>query len=800
MRKAAFLLASALLAVSAPALAGGRPVAAAKVDAAAGAAGSVAIALARQTGSSIVIADPALARRSVAAIRGRMDAAGAARKLARSLGARAVPIGANAWRIEPAPVRAARPAAPRPVPRPQPAAPVVAETGAPIVVQATKRDLRLDQIPAQVSVLDGDALAIGGAGGTEEITRRLATVSSTYLGSGRNKLFIRGIADSSFTGPTQATVGQYFGDLRLSYNTPDPDLRLSDMERVEVLEGPQGTLYGAGALGGIIRLVPNRPSLAGATVAGQVGGALTSHGSPSGDASVTVNLPAGDTIGLRGTFDAAVQGGYIDKPQLGRDDVNRTRILGGRLSARADLSGDWSVELTGLGQSIDARDAQYADRGDPPLTSTAPMTEGADIDYALGALVVTGQVGAVRLRSTTGVVWQDLEERYDAAMDYDPERLFVQSSRSRMIANETRAWVPETNGFGWLLGASLTRSEAELRRRFVASDKADTAGDNALAAMGGPSPGVTNTVDEATLYGEASLRIMPTVVATAGGRLTWARLGGSGEDVAMDIAAARADVTEHRTAIDVLPSVALHSELSDRTVLYVRYQEGFRPGGLAIESEFVRRFRSDRTATYEIGARHGSAASDPLHLAISLSHTDWRNIQADFIDDSGLPSTANIGDGRIWSASLSGSARIVPGLRLEAGATWNRSKIDEPVMALRARTRQVPNIAEFAGRVALAYAGEVGADMRLNADAWLGYVGPSRLGIGPELGNRQGDYLDTGVEVRLGSDAMGLSLTLDNIADVRGNRFSLGTPFSESRDQVTPLRPRTVRIGIDRRF
>ncbi|MDR7101628.1 TonB-dependent receptor domain-containing protein [Croceicoccus sp. BE223] len=795
MRPLAILLTATTLALAAPAAASERA-----VVTGAGTAGSVAIALARQTGSSIVIADPVLARRSVPAIRGRMDAAGAVRRLARALGGKAVATGANAWRIVAAPAPVARPAVRRETAGPRSAAPVEVPSGAPIVVQATKRDLRLDQIPAQVSVLDGEALAIGGAGGTEEITRRLATVSSTYLGSGRNKLFIRGIADSSFTGPTQATVGQYFGDLRLSYNTPDPDLRLSDMERVEVLEGPQGTLYGAGALGGIIRLVPNRPSLSDATVAGQIGGALTSHGSPSGDASVTVNLPAGDAIAIRGTFDAAVQGGYIDKPRLNRDDVNLTRILGGRLAARADISGDWSVEVTGLGQSIDARDAQYADRGDPPLTSTAPMTEGADIDYALAALVVTGRIGAVRLRSTTGIVWQDLEERYDAAMDYDPERLFVQSSRSRMIANETRAWVPETDGFGWLVGASLTRSEAELRRRFVASDKADIAGDNALAAMGGPSPGVTNTVDEATLYGEASLRILPGVVATAGGRLTWARLGGGGEDVAMDIAAARSDVTEHRTAIDVLPSVALHSELSDRTVLYVRYQEGFRPGGLAIESEFVRRFRSDRTATYEIGARHGSAASDPLHLAVSLSHTDWRNIQADFIDGSGLPSTANIGDGRIWSASLSGSARLAEGLRLEAGATWNRSKIDEPVMALRARTRQVPNIAEFAGRVALSYAGDVGSAMRLNADAWLGYIGPSRLGIGPELGNRQGDYLDTGIEVRLGSDAMGLSLTVDNIADVRGNRFSLGTPFSESRDQVTPLRPRTIRIGLDRRF
>src|SRR5690606_19776390 len=96
---------------------------------------------------------------------------------------------------------------------------------------------------------------------------------------------------SSFTGPTQATVGQYFGDMRLSYNAPDPDLRLSDLERVEVLEGPQGTLYGAGSLGGIIRLVPRVPELGVTSASAMVGGSLVQHGAGGADASATMNLP-----------------------------------------------------------------------------------------------------------------------------------------------------------------------------------------------------------------------------------------------------------------------------------------------------------------------------------------------------------------------------------------------------------------------------------------------------------------------------------------------------------------------------
>jgi outer membrane receptor protein involved in Fe transport len=188
---------------------------------------------------------------------------------------------------------------------------------------------------------------------------------------------------------------------------------------------------------------------------------------------------------------------------------------------------------------------------------------------------------------------------------------------------------------------------------------------------------------------------------------------------------------------------------------------------------------------------------------MSLSYTRWQDIQADFIDASGLPSTANIGDGRIWTASLSGGAQVLAGLRLEAGLAWNQSKVDKPslpIALLQARAMQVPNIANVAARLGFRWERELRGDLRLQAQGWASYVGRSRLGIGPELGDPQGDYLDTGITARIGSDRIGVTLGLTNIADERGNRFSLGTPFGTGREQVTPLRPRTVRIGIDTTF
>ena len=787
MRTAGCILFAAVAAVSAPAHAQR-----VQIDAPAGRASDAAIAIARQTGTSIVVADPDIAERRVRAIRGKMEAGDAVRKLARAAGARAVSAGPSAWRLLPAP-RAMRRIAEKPAPRRQErriAAPVPeAEPLVEIVVVASKRDAALGEFPGQVSILPGEELAFGGVGGTEKITQRIATVSSTYLGSGRNKLFIRGIADSSFTGPTQATVGQYLGDLRLSYNAPDPDLRLSDLERVEVLEGPQGTLYGAGSLGGIIRLVPNTPEIGVTGASAMVGGSLVQHGAAGADANATVNLPLlRDSAALRFTVDAATHGGYIDKPLLGRENVNRTDILGGRAMVRVEAGPDWTVDLIGLGQSNRADDSQYADRDGPPLSRAARVREGAEADFLQGQLVISGRFGEVRFRSTTGATWQDLQERYDATMPGGPDRLFVQNNDTEMVANETRLWKPLVERFGWLAGASFTRNRTQLTR--------ELGGEQQRAS----TTGVRNTIDEATVYGEASVRLFENVVATAGARYTRSRIGGEGEDVPLAVALAGAEITAKRTETAFLPSASLLAEVMPETSLYLRYQEGFRPGGLAIEGDFVRQFRNDQAATFEFGARHGRPGSGPFELAASLSHTKWRDIQADFIDGSGLPSTANIGDGRVWTASLSGAVELTPELRLSGGLTYNDSHVDEPAPMTFTRTTQVPNIARFAGRLGFDYSRAIGDDLELTAQGWASYVGRSRLGIGPELGEPQGDYLDSGVTVRIGRERYGLSLGVTNIADVRGNRFALGTPFTIGREQITPLQPRTLRLGFDASF
>ena len=797
----------AALAVAAPAQAGQGA-----VDLPAGRLGDAVLALGRQSGTSIVIGDPGLWARRVPAVRGRMSAREALDRLATAAHADVVAAGAVGWRLT------AR--APRAIPvKRSKVVPITAPPavqGADIVVTGSKRDVRLRDFAGQVALLDGVDLALGGAGGTEAILARLASVSSTHLGAGRNKLFIRGIADSSFTGPTQTTVGQYFGDLRLSYNAPDPDLRLYDIASVEVLEGPQGTLYGAGSLGGIIRTVPNAPEL-GAVSASIAGGlSATWHGDPGADLGATLNVPLGERVALRVVGYGVSEGGYIDNPVLDRRDVNRTRIGGGRAALRLDAGNGWTIDLGGIGQWTKGDDSQYADRDAPPLTRSSAIVQGFSADYAMGQVVVSGEIGGLKVKSSTGIVSQTLTERYDATLPAaDPTlpssnwpafgsplttaagspRVFAQRNATSLIANETRVWRPMRNGFGWVVGGSFTHNRTRLSR--------------SLGPVDAPAPvtGVTNSIDEATLYGEASVQLVRGLTATAGARVTRASLAGTGEDIAParleTVALARARVTADRIETSVLPSASLVAAVLPKVSLYGRYQQGFRPGGLAIESDFVRRFENDRVRTLESGVRYGLAGVDRAYVSASVSHTIWQDIQADFIDATGLPSTANIGDGRIWTFSAAGGWKPVAGLTLDAGFTYNDSRVTEPSAALfvaLARMSQVPNIARYAGRLGAEYRRDVGRDLELRVYGWARYVGRSRLGVGPVLGEEQGDYLDTALTARVGRPALGVTLGVTNLTDSVGNRFALGTPFQVGSGQITPQRPRTLRIGLDAAF
>ncbi len=813
------LAAAALLCAAAPV----RAQAEKRIDLPAGRLSEQVPELARQAGVSISVTSEAIWRARGKAVRGNYAPGAALARMLEGTKGRAVQLSATSWRVEPRP-RGVRPP-------PGQSGPVVAtardDAEEPIIITASKIDQSFENFAGSVHILQGGDLNFGGERGTEAILSQLASVASTHLGSGRNKLFIRGLADSSFTGPTQSTVGQYLADLRLAYNAPDPDLRLHDIARVEVLEGSQGTLYGAGSLGGIIRIVPNEADPTGFTLDGFAGASFIQHGSPGGDIGATVNLPIGESgHALRVTGYGISEGGYIDNPRRGEDDVNRTRIGGGRAALRLDLGDDWIVDLGGIYQATRMDDAQYAEKDGPPLTRSSLVVQNAGADYSMASIVVRKRWGDVLFQSSNAIVSHELTERFDANPKGTTPEIFDQHNETRMLVSETRFWRPVRDGWGWVVGVSAIDNRNEQRRKFT------------QRATRRPATGVSNDVTELTFYGKLSVEPVEGLALGAGGRFTESRLGGQGQDVQPQFTLAGAAIIASRHEREFLPSADALVHVLPGLALFARYEEGFRPGGLAIEGPFVRRYRNDHVASWEVGARWGRPF-DVMSGSLSVSHAYWRDIQADFIDGNGLPSTANIGDGRITSIAATLALRPSPFFSMELGAVYNDGRVialtpevarlsaampsDLPVTGDRGGLvvsmpgeaglggllgafspasdfGKVPNVAEYALQGRFDHVLPMGAN-DLQMGGWVKYIGPSRLGIGPVLGDEQGDYVDTGLAARFGNARRGVTLTLTNLFDARGNRFALGTPFDAAAGGfITPQRPRTIRIAFDYRL
>jgi iron complex outermembrane recepter protein len=804
MVRLARIVALSPLVVAVPAAAQERVV---DVDIPATTAGEAIRLLGRQGRVSIGVRDASLLRVPVASVRGRYLPQQVLERLFAGTAVRVRRVADASFVVEraparPVPVRGAAPPR-RAAPPALPPEPLPAHDDM-IVVTATKRDVPLSAYAGGAEILDGARLSLAeGARGTDAIEARASSVTSTHLGPGRNKLFIRGIADSSFVGPTQATVGQYWGNSRITYSAPDPSLRLYDVKRIEVLEGPQGTLYGAGSLGGVVRVVPNAPDLG--VVGGQAWGGVqaTQHGAPGGDGGAILNLPlVEDRLAVRVLGFGGIDGGYIDDRLRRLHDVNRVTTIGGRAALRYAPGNDWTIDLTALGQRIHGDDSQYADRDG--LSRAGNVAQPYHNAYWLGEMVVSKRWGKTVWTSSFGYADQRVFEQFEGprldditrpdvqpALDAQPT-VFSQDNHIRLRSAETRLARRGSDGAGWLVGISLLSNRASVRREM------------GEASARAPLTGLRNAVDEATLYGEYGVTPTSRTTLTLGGRITRSWLTGESQDVEETVALridpeARARRRETR----FLPAASLSWRPADGIVAFVRYQQGFRPGGIAIRQNFIQRFQGDRVETTEIGGRVGRRRFD---MALTLSHTRWQNVQADLVDGFGFPTTANIGDGRIRSVGWSGKWRPVNGLELEAALYLNDSHITPAYAILpftigRIDQTRLPNVADRSGRIGIAYSGWLRSGQRLDLSGFARYIGKSTLGIGTILGRPQGDYLDTGIELRLGNDRRGISIAATNLLDSRGNRFALGSPFLvREQNQITPLQPRSIRLGVDVRF
>jgi iron complex outermembrane receptor protein len=368
---------------------------------------------------------------------------------------------------------------------------------------------------------------------------------------------------------------------------------------------------------------------------------------------------------------------------------------------------------------------------------------------------------------------------------------FDQKYRVNLFTQETRLSHRETDGSGWVAGIAAIDSITRLDRRlsFESLPQVPT------------TFGVRNRVTELTLFGEMTLALKPWLLVTGGGRISNSWLAGNQQNSRNGVDFPRGQRISRRE-LRALPSLAFVLEPLSNVSTFVRYQQSYRPGGIALRGQIGDNFESDRLTAVEWGMRYrpdGSRAT----LALTFAATRWTDIQADSIDPNGFPVTGNIGDGRILSAGLTGRWQASRAVDIEGALYLNDSRVTRvsPFSNQLEVRGPLPNVAKVAGRIAVDYKARIGADWQLNLNASMRYVGQSRLGVGPRLGRLQGNYFDSGIEARIGTDRIGFSLSLTNLLDSRGSRFALGSPFLPGGiDKIVPMQPRAVRLGFDTHF
>lgn len=220
-----------------------------------------------------------------------------------------------------------------------------------LLVTSTKRARDPQDVAVSVASVGAEQINAMGVRDTDGLVALVAGLSTTNQGPGRNKIFLRGQSDGPIAERTQSTVGIYIDESPLVYSDTNPDFRLVDVERIEVLRGPQGTLFGAGSLGGTFRIITNKPDPTETLGEISVSGAVTNSGTPSYTADGMINIPLSEgrsAVRLAAFYDTF--GGFIDDIRLNEDDINKAEILGGRMTYATDIRDSWSAILTGNAQ------------------------------------------------------------------------------------------------------------------------------------------------------------------------------------------------------------------------------------------------------------------------------------------------------------------------------------------------------------------------------------------------------------------------------------------------------------------
>ena len=726
----------------------------------------------------------------------------------------------------------ASPSAVTPTPQNSTLSPDASAQLAEVIVTAQKRSERIQDVPVPVTVLSAEALVNNNQLRVQDYYATIPGLSVSPQSEGSFQILsIRGITTGGYQNPT---VGVTVDDVPFGASTSIgtggdgqivPDIDPADLAQVEVLRGPQGTLYGASSLGGLLKFVTVDPSTDGVTGRIQADVNSVYSGAELGyGARGSVNVPLSDTLAVRASGFTRQDPGYIDNVETGQRGVNEAKADGARLSALWKPSQGLSLKLSALYQQIKGDGEPDVDL--PVNGYVGPvlgdlqqyhLRGSGDYDREIQAYsaVLTAKLGRADLTVVSGYNVSAISDSYDVSSIYLSlaNRFFgvsgtfaPENNRTDKFTQEVRLSIPIGQRLEWLVGGFYTYENSKYDQADFAESPSSGPVVGELLSLSLPSTyteyaGFTDLTAHVTdqfeiQIGARESQIKQTLSQSFAGPVVPVFYGAPSP-----VIGAEEDTKANAFTYLVTPQFRLSPDL----MVYARLASGYRAGGINYEAGIgtPAQYKPDTTKNYELGLK-GDFLEHKLSLDASIYYIDWKNIQLGVINPTnGVEYIANASPAKSQGLELSAESRPLTGLKIDAWVAWDDAEL----------TRAFPSTSTIYGVSGdpLPYTSRFSANSSLQQDFLItnrvtGFVGCTLSYVG----DRQGEFTSTAQRQNLPAyaktdlhggakyDSWTVNLFVNNIADKRGVLYGgLGAypPWG-----FNYIQPRTVGLSVVKTF
>jgi len=593
-----------------------------------------------------------------------------------------------------------------------------------VIVSATRRRELARDVPVQIDVLSASKLQDAGAKTMSDYLSNVPGVNvNTTGGAGGNSVTIRGISAGQEIAPL---VGVYVDDVAIGSTSAwlggarsAFDMSLLDLNHIEVLKGPQGTLYGASAMGGLIKYITNSPDTYDFTGHVSLGAARVNGGGSANTASAVLNVPLSEglaAVRLAGFSDKAP--GYVDQIGLAPlREASRGSSNGLRLSALIEPTAKFRVKLTAMRQNAHSNGSDLVpydpstmqpilgrfvgkqDVQQPSDTRTTLAT--ADLEYGFDWATLNSITSTQRRNygstGDNGLYAALLPELgIQTATSYDANRL-------NRTTQEFRLTSKAGHELDWIVGLYLNREQA---RNAQGSNAATAGGAVRLIAATIPS-----TFRESAVYGDVTWSVNRQLAVTAGLRVARNKQTFQVDADGILIGPTPTSVTNESSETAKTYLLTVRYALTPQSNVYLRAANGYRPGGPnspiydATGTLLVPpTYSHDSLWSYEAGYK-AELLDKTLSLSTSIFNIRWKDLQQ-YGSAQGISYLTNGGKAEVNGAEFAATLAASRHWKLSTAIAWSEGKTTE-ASSISAAGVSLPNSPKFSASLGVSHEFEI---------------------------------------------------------------------------------------------